>query len=79
MKVDRNAILDEFKQSETFQEVSSLSREEIESLNFLDRTDDIVIEACKTMILAYSSGDPEVTVRRKINLKLEEMIKSDSK
>jgi hypothetical protein len=79
MNTDRNLILDEFKKSQILQEVSSLSLNEIDSLNFSDKADDVVIEAIKTMILSYSTGDPEVTIRRKINLKIEEMIKRDSK
>ena len=67
MKCQREEVLKHYLKSVKFKEETSLSEQEIESINFRDKNSDLLVEAMKKLIFSYCNDDSDVVTLRNVN------------
>jgi hypothetical protein len=75
MKYDRNEMLAIFLANSELKELSSLNEAELYKVNFSDNTNDIVVEAIKSLLLSFCNAESDTLTLRQINLRIESLSK----
>ena len=71
MRCQRDLVLASFLRSKALTEYLELTPEELAREGFSERSEHLVIEAIKAMLVAYCNDEPELTVIRAINNKIK--------
>jgi hypothetical protein len=72
---DRQKMLRNFLSNKEFQDISGLDPKKLESINFANDTNSLLLEALKRMVFSYCQEDAESTVIRNINTTIEKKVK----
>lgn len=73
MKHDRIEMLETFLKNEELIKHIDLSKEEVKKVNFSDNSEDILIEALKSLLISFCNGESETITLRQTNLRINNL------
>lgn len=67
MSCQRDEVLKQFLENNEFIEMAGISEEQKDNVSFVDKNENIVLEALKKIIMAYCNDESDVSILRKAN------------